>query len=225
MKMKNRYSKREEDHVSQGHRDYFPWRFSNSGARFDRGLIKVVGSIVICILIIHLTGCMMLIAEAVTSVWPTFEETQKQWPTIPNNRGRVLVYWPAQSTGSVIVHGSLLESVNVLVDNNHKIQLTSGTFVFADMAPGNIDIKLVKPKLFSSELAPLTELKLSLAAGATTYIRINFTPKIMQAANFNLSVVEPAEALQELQQTHHNYKNPRPFDDPKSIRGASLGGG
>ena len=188
-------------------------------------IAKVFGSIVICTFLMHLTGCMMLIAEAVTNAWPTFEETEKQWPSIPVGRSRVLVYWPAESAGSVIVHGSALATVIVLVNDKQKVQLTGGTFVFADMAPGNNNLKLVQPKLFSSEFTQLADANLNLVAGATTYVRINFTPGITQTVHFTLSVVEPTEALQELKQTHHNYKNPRPFDDPKTSRGASLGGG
>ena len=41
-----------------------------------------------------LSGCVAMIHHAVVSRLPTFEQTSSSWPQIPDDKGRVVFYWP-----------------------------------------------------------------------------------------------------------------------------------
>lgn len=196
----------------------------------------ILQRLIIVQVVLSLTGCVMMIVDAAKTAWPLYDEVAKQWSPIPAGRGRVVIYWPAQSFGEA-VKDSVFVNATVQIDDGQKIPLLTGSFIFGDLSAGEHNFKLLGAVFKNKALRGLggvkqevfEDLSTDIPEATTTYLRIAYKTPTNPLADWgpedlNFSAVSPAVALQELAGTRHNYKNPRPFDDSKQSRGAAWGG-
>lgn len=183
------------------------------------------------------SGCLMLATSAVRSTFPSFDEVRKQWPPIAIGRGRVIIYWPPQSVVEAAKDSVFVNAI-VQVNERHKIGLSPGVFIFADLPAERHNFKLLATVFKNVALRNfggveekvLEDFSTEIQEATATYLRIEFKAPLNPFENWseeslNLVEVPPDIALRELAGTRHNDMNPRSFEDSKQSRGAVLGGG
>ncbi len=145
-----------------------------------------------------LSGCGLMMHEMMTSSLPTFEATEKMWPALHPNEGRVVVYWPRLPAGGMSIFAPGGGAIApVYLDDGQPISINDETFLFADLSPGRhkVEFKL-------AALRPRTSVSLDVKAGTYTYVKLGAN----QFLDSGPVVVDAETARRDLQSLKHHRK-------------------
>jgi hypothetical protein len=147
-----------------------------------------------------LPGCTVMVHDIVLPSYPTFEVTERSWPTLEQNEGRVVIYWPRSWGG--------MDTVQVTVDGDATKPGRVGhqTFVFVDSGAGSHTIEFIHagPFFTSQKQASAVDVR----AGEMVFLMIGKT----FASDAPPKPVDEAQAREALKTIHHNYKAALPFN-------------
>lgn len=164
----------------------------------------------------HLTGCIALIHNAVVSSYPTFEQTQKSWPSLAKGTGRVVIYWPRLAAGGFSPLGpGGMGHVEVTLDGqkSQSFLLMDQTFVFTHLAAGKHTVTVTKGFLFGP-----VDTTFEVLEGETTYLAIQASNQMSLKPT---RIVEPTEAAKALADIRHSFEKPLPIaEQPKGAKRA-----
>lgn len=166
--------------------------------------------------------------NTVISALPTYEATQRAWPTLNPAEGRIIVYWPrlpvgglgfgpqVASTGARVGQQGAGGSVGVnflemgggtlgslYLDAAEEVRISDETFLFADLYPGLHKVEF-KVSPTSSRRAASFEIR----RGAYTYVRFESN----QFTDTAPVIVDEAVALRELAQLRYFGRQAFPFN-------------
>lgn len=136
---------------------------------------RIVLNTVILSLGLHLGGCTAVLHNAVVSSYPTFEETERSWPPLPADHGRVVVFWPrlpAQGFTPLPTMGGF-GTVQLTIDSDSSKSTTvrDQTFVFADLSAGPHVFEVNPGGLFWKKHT----VTVNVEAGQITFLKIETT--------------------------------------------------
>jgi hypothetical protein len=155
-----------------------------------------------------------MIGDVVAATYPTFAEVTEEWPELPIDHGRVVIYFPRQGLKSFNPYpfgiGGFV-TISVSVDDILKTSLGDRTFVFADLTAGKHVVKFIGPGLRGD-----STISIDVSAGDVLFIEVDQN----YVANNTPHVVPKEHAMNALYTLHHNYRLSQPFHDlpPKARR-------
>lgn len=186
-----------------------------------RALSNNVFKITLLVIVLgQLSGCVSIVKSAVLSTFPTFETTEQTWPALSNEKGRVVIYWPARTTEELLLFGGTLAAAEVGIDEDESKlgKIGNETFVFVDLTLGQHKINFIHPGPFftSNKVA----ISVDVRAGEVIYVKVNQSYTGWDAPDPPV-IVGAAEARKALTKIHHNYKDTVPFTQQrKGVRSA-----
>ena len=165
-----------------------------------RGTLSRIGLIgILTIMCIGFTGCLQVVGAKVhddaVKKFPTYVETKAAWGTVPDGYGRVVIFLPRLLAGGIGPGGFGYDVRWIKVDKLAETPVVDQTFVFVDLPTGKHSISLGGGVIFGP--APLV---FDVIPGEIMYI------------DAHLKIVTSQEAEVLLENTHHSYQKPLPYD-------------
>ncbi len=149
--------------------------------------------------VLILSGCTAMIAGAVISTFPTYQEFASEIPEIPKDAGRVFIYFP--NKGGAVMSG--FATVAITIDDKMETSIGDGTFVVADLVEGKHNFSIKKPGPYNkSEI-----IEIDIVREKAAYLKVLHGAFTMEPP----VIVGEKEAMRELALLHHNYKLSLPF--------------
>jgi len=146
-----------------------------------------------------LAGCGAIIQSATYGSFPTFAETEKLWPPLGADKGRVVIYMPR--AGILRDIGVVPPVRKVTVDNRHVSPLYATGFIFIDLKPGEHRVAYLGNWFITKGLG------VSVAGKETKFVRIRWAEILVPRPQ----LVAEQEARRDLQKIRHDYRKPLPF--------------
>ena len=127
--------------------------------------------------------------------FPTYAETKTAWGAVPDGYGRVVIFYPRIPLGGIAPGGFGFAANWIKVNKLAQTPVVDQTFVFVDLPTGKHSISLGGGVIFGP--APLV---FDVIPGEIMYI------------DAHLKIVTSQEAEVLLENTHHSYQKPLPYD-------------
>jgi hypothetical protein len=131
-----------------------------------------------------------------TSGLPTYADTVKAWPSIPPDKGRVIVYWATSTTDA----GMNFFDVEM---NGLKVTLIGDVFVYDDFTPGEYALTVKGHGLFWNQQS----VNVSVVRRKTTYIELSGEPMVSHISAPKLLDA----ATEKLTNSRHGWKDAEPW--------------
>ena len=163
--------------------------------------------------VLFLGGCTAIVHDAVVNAFPEYGVTMRSAPQLPPGNGRVVIFYPRLPMAGfnpVPLSGGGYATVKVIIDKMEQTSVGDQTFVFIDLPAGRHTVSYTRGGL----LANTYDAPFDVRAGRTTFVEI-ISEQFEQGP---AKVVSSDEALKLLANTHHNFKEPLPFN--QQTRGA-----
>ena len=176
---------------------------------------NVFKTALLVIVLRQLAGCVAIVKSAVLSSFPTFEATEQTWPALSNEKGRVVMYWPARTTEEMLLFGGILAGAEVGIDDDESKwgRIGNETFVFVDLTPGQHQINFIFVHPSPLQKDDKISVSVDARAGEIDYLKLHVSGFLLNPDP--PVIVGAAEAREALTKLHHNYKDPVSFTQQK----------
>lgn len=148
---------------------------------------------------VFLTGCMEMVMEMAANSFPTYDETIENWPELPPEQGRIVIFTPTKNP--------VFSYCEITVDDVDYRGMIEGTFIFVDMKVGAHALACANNNYPS--------LNLDIRDGEIVYI------KKFKSNNGSspFIVIEPSDVYENLKDVNHAFEEALPYDaQPTTIK-------
>jgi hypothetical protein len=141
---------------------------------------------------VFLTGCMEMVMEMAANSFPTYDETVKNWPKLPSQQGRIVIFTPTKNP--------VFSYCEITIDDVDYRGMIEGTFIFVDIKTG--------PHALACANNSYPSLNLNIRDGEIVYIKkyksINGSSPFI--------VLNQSDVYENLKEVNHAFEEALPYD-------------